>query len=587
MLYQIFTNILAMGMTASVVITAVLFIRCLMYRLPAKYRYLLWLIAGIRLICPIAAASPASLFNIINPGIKADLIYNINPADAQPSSSLHSQNKLPKTHIQNSNINPAGYADAKPAQNIPADKQTFGRHQQILPMLKYGAAIWLAGMTVMLLWNFQAAARMRHRIKNAVRYRDNIYECGSIPSPFVIGIAHAKIYIPFRLEHEEREYILQHEQYHIKRKDYLIKITAVLLTCIYWFHPLVWLSYYYINQDMEMSCDEYVLQHMTTDIRTCYSRSLLEFAANQRDVTAGMLPFGESYTRKRVKNVLKFKKQGKWAGITAAALIIITGTVCLTDAMHTKTSPTTGLEDTNTADTKAAGTKITNTENIQLSNESRKDNLQPNASHNDNMQSNISHNDNMQPNVSHNNNLQLNENLDHNLPSDETYEAIVAEALIHGYQVRIACLFDHAKDPVQSKQDLEFGLYRGNFEIQTYKNNTKHASFQLQTADEIYFPADGFPLAVQDYDGDGDADDFALGQGQTPYPLLGNYMSYYFFTINEDGTIAQHALSTQDGQSLTTIPGDFSKEFPCKDGIITYLALGENGTKEQTASIIQ
>ncbi len=202
----------------------------------------------------------------------------------------------------------------------------------VSPLIQYGTVVWLAGIAGFLLWNLSITFQMKRRLEKSVRYQENIYECDNIPSPFVMGILHPRIYIPFRLGEEEREYILKHEQYHIKRKDYIVKSVAFLLACIYWFHPLVWLSYFLMARDMEMSCDEYVLQNVSADIRTDYSKSLLAFAANQREIAAGWLAFGETDTRKRVKNVLYFKKHGKWISVVEILLLVITGSVCLTNA---------------------------------------------------------------------------------------------------------------------------------------------------------------------------------------------------------------------------------------------------------------
>lgn len=135
--------------------------------------------------------------------------------------------------------------------------------------------------------------------------------------------------------------------------------------------------------------------------------------------------------------------------------------------------------------------------------------------------------------------------------------------------------------------DLDFGMYEGTFVIQTYKDNVKCAEYMLQLADTMYFPADGFDLAIKDYDGDGAADDFSLGQGQTPNPMFGNFMNYFFFAVNEDGSITQHTLSTKNRKNLLTMPDAFSKDFECKDGRIIYQALGEDGTEEKTVKIVQ
>lgn len=159
-------------------------------------------------------------------------------------------------------------------------------------------------------------------------YKDNIYECDKIGSPFVMGLVRPRIYIPFRLREEELAYILKHEQYHIMRKDYLAKLVACILLEIYWFHPLVWMAYFFMVRDMEMSCDEYVVQTMGNEIKKEYSASLLAFATNTRRMSMGMLAFGESGTRKRVKHILNSKKTAKWVGAVGVILVFVTGIFC-------------------------------------------------------------------------------------------------------------------------------------------------------------------------------------------------------------------------------------------------------------------
>ncbi len=84
MLYQFLTQILNMGITASVVIAAVLLIRGVMHRMPKKYLYMLWVVVGIRLICPVAVSSPVSLFNMIGQGAKTYTVLNHHTTLVQP-----------------------------------------------------------------------------------------------------------------------------------------------------------------------------------------------------------------------------------------------------------------------------------------------------------------------------------------------------------------------------------------------------------------------------------------------------------------------------------------------------------------------
>lgn len=341
-LYQLFLQILDMAVTACPVIIIVLVVRGIMYRLPKKYRYIIWLVVFIRLTCPVAISSPISLFNVIDTGFTdvINLETGINKTGSSPGY------KAPGSHIDNNSNNkiqkntPVISKDnhnnkntitqqKEPACDISVPESTINiagiPEKQIKPVIKYGAFIWLSGIIFILSWNFYMLFSMKKHLGNAVKFKDNIYECGNIPSPFVTGVLHPRIYIPFRLGKEEQEYILEHEKYHIKRRDYIIKPAAFILACIYWFNPLVWVSYFLMVRDMEMSCDEYVLQNMDAGIRKNYSMSLLGFATNHRGKAAGLLSFGETDTRKRVVNVLNFKKHGKWMGALAAILILVSG----------------------------------------------------------------------------------------------------------------------------------------------------------------------------------------------------------------------------------------------------------------------
>lgn len=167
-------------------------------------------------------------------------------------------------------------------------------------------------------------------IKSAILLEGNVYECEDIPGPFVLGIISPKIYIPFRIEKEARGYILAHERYHIKRRDYLTKMIAAAILAVYWFHPLVWAAYILMGRDMEMSCDEHVLENADIQMRVKYSESLLSFATNRRSRNAQRIAFDAHTTRRRVKNVLASKKSKRYMGIVFGAIAVIAAVVLLT-----------------------------------------------------------------------------------------------------------------------------------------------------------------------------------------------------------------------------------------------------------------
>ena len=67
-------------------------------------------------------------------------------------------------------------------------------------------------------------------------------------------------------------------------------------------------AYRLMSRDMEMSCDEKVTAAFTDELEREYSRLLLAFAANKRQMPVSPLAFGEENTMARIKNILAYKK---------------------------------------------------------------------------------------------------------------------------------------------------------------------------------------------------------------------------------------------------------------------------------------
>ena len=65
MIQKLFMNMMAIGISASVVIGVVLLVRVFLAKAPKKYAYWLWLIVGIRLAFLGGISSPFSIFNVM------------------------------------------------------------------------------------------------------------------------------------------------------------------------------------------------------------------------------------------------------------------------------------------------------------------------------------------------------------------------------------------------------------------------------------------------------------------------------------------------------------------------------------------
>ena len=335
MLKNIFVYLLHNSIGVCVVILTVFAVRLFLRRAPKKYSYILWSIVGIYLLCPIRLSSPISIYSLINNVSDTFLEHHSLPLNAknfadknktynEKNQKTKDSNKSKFDNVSSTNKN----QKTKQNQNNTAGTENISQSLTVTTT----AYIWLCGCIVLLVRNLFLIWRTKQTVLMAIRRKDNIYESEYISTPFVLGIVRPKIYIPVNLSEQEREYILKHEQYHIRRKDQIIKICAYILCVIYWFQPLIWFAYFVMIRDMEMSCDEYVLKNSKSDIRAAYSTSLLKLATKTGDFNAGLPAFAESDIRKRVKNIMKFNAKKKWVSVVAAIAVVIVGVSCLTKA---------------------------------------------------------------------------------------------------------------------------------------------------------------------------------------------------------------------------------------------------------------
>ncbi len=297
----LFLNIVNMSITGTYVILFVLIVRLVFLRkVPRIFSYMLWGIVGLRLICPFTIESVWGLVAVnpdaVTEAIKYDAVPKINTGIRFVDRTV--SGALP-----------------------PASPATSINPMQVWIFLAQN--IWLVGMVVMIGYSIFSFAYLKRRLRSAVLIEDNIFTSQEISTPFVFGLVRPKIYLPAGLKEREMAYILEHERTHIKRRDYLIKPFAFCLRTVYWFNPLMWLAFYLVCKDMELSCDERVIQKMGKEIKKEYSSSLLSLSTEVKFAASYPLAFGESNTKTRIKNVLKYKKPGFWTLVLGALVIVV------------------------------------------------------------------------------------------------------------------------------------------------------------------------------------------------------------------------------------------------------------------------
>ena len=277
---HIFSSVVNQSLIASYVVIAVLVVRMFLRRQPKLLSYLLWLVVLFRLLCPWAVVSPLSLvpqsLQLPVGGTSSyDMQVVTSPASAAPA------------------ISNVAFADGAVANWL--------------------TMLWLGGMLLLLLSGAISAAKLRRRLAIATLVANNIFETDLIQTPFVFGLFSPRIFLPTGLSPNERDYIIQHEQMHIRRFDHVVRLIGFLALALHWFNPLVWLAHTLMIKDMEMSCDESVIAHATGDIRANYSSSLLAFSVRQS---------GERNITARVRNALNYRRPRFWL-LGAACLVVL------------------------------------------------------------------------------------------------------------------------------------------------------------------------------------------------------------------------------------------------------------------------
>ena len=292
MLEKLFLQVINMTYIGSMVIMFILVARMILKKTPKKYVYILWAVALIRLLLPISFESVLSIIPINARAIPTDVSHQTNPhIDTGIAIIDQSINRsLPVAEL-GSSINPL---------------QVY---------LLIGSIIWIIGMMAFLILGIISYSKVQKSIINAKCVESNIYESMQITTPFVLGLVKAKIYLPTFLSGSEKEYIILHEKTHIKRLDHIIRFISYLTLCLHWFNPLVWLAFYLSEKDMEMSCDEAVINQLGYGVKKNYSMSLLKLATGKRTIGIMPLAFGEGTTKGRIKNILKAKKPKTIVGI--------------------------------------------------------------------------------------------------------------------------------------------------------------------------------------------------------------------------------------------------------------------------------
>ena len=343
---DLFWRIVNIGISASWLIIAVIVFRFVLKKAPKALHVAMWALVALRLICPVTIESELSLVpqhEISQQVVEGWSVESSAPAvsfDSVQQGVQESPTQMPDVQV---NLSPAPeftYTNENTAVFIPETESKQPENDwnalSILPV------VWIAGFALMLLYGISGYIRLSRKLRTAVILEKNIYCTEYSGAPFVFGITKPKIYIPFHMSLRDMGYVIAHEKVHIRRKDHLWKPFGYLLLCLYWFNPFMWVAYSLLCKDIELACDEYVVKGYDHEQRADYSQALLACSANRIKMLACPVAFGETGTRERIKNVLRYKKPTIWVTVIAVLAIVVCG-VCFLTAQPTEALKTDDL----------------------------------------------------------------------------------------------------------------------------------------------------------------------------------------------------------------------------------------------------
>jgi len=363
---SVFTYILNISLPVTILIAACILVRRMFRNMPKAARMLLWLLVAVRLVVPVSIESPFSLLPAGEYVAPASRDTSDTVAESQLSGDADAAAEPQLLATKNMAEESALSENPETGTASP----WFSPDRAVMRVLLF---VWLCGVAAAVGFSLFSTIRLRRRVKDAVllreenlaaagltmagnpdlfsivsRFRGRIYRSEWIDTAFVLGIFRPRIYMPYGISGHELTMVLLHEESHIRRKDHLIKPVAYLIASVYWFNPLVWVTYILLSRDIELACDERVIRRIGFEQKKSYSQALLDLSVQRRYISACPVAFGEIGTEERVRNILHMSKTKKICLVISGLLVVGLAVAFLTIPDKKKTETNTAKSEVNT-----------------------------------------------------------------------------------------------------------------------------------------------------------------------------------------------------------------------------------------------
>lgn len=293
-------------------------------RFSAKWRYWIWLILCIRLILP---------FNI---NLSKPLLI-LKPSVLVQETSMNFDNLKTNENIYSAIVKDF---DRTILESVPENKiDAYSGFSTIyiiwitisIGIIAYRFAGYFIFRKSLLRWSISSGSleieKTLREIRNEMMLKSDIMLIISekAPSPMVLGFIKPLLVLPNnQYNTQDLKIILRHELIHVKRRDVWYKLLMAIAVSIHWFNPIVYLMEKSANRDLEISCDEELVDGKSMKYRKEYSEAILRAIDFQKVNNCAFINYwgGKKIMKQRIKNILNQNKKRK--GIVTASVILLT-----------------------------------------------------------------------------------------------------------------------------------------------------------------------------------------------------------------------------------------------------------------------
>lgn len=324
---DLFLSVLGISASVSALILLLLLLSPLLHRrYAAKWKYLIWCVLAFRLLLPLGGAGGDSAADVLRQWKNRILQTAENREEAE------AVRQVPGRVV----------VEVPPQMTKPFNVQAERR----ITLLDVLSLVWAAGSVICISVNIVSYLYFRRQVlKNGTVVKDVVMlqqlmrcrhelhirrtvlvmEFSKAPSPMLLGFLKPVLILPEAYySNEEMFFILKHELVHFKRKDTWIKLLFMLATAVHWFNPIVWLMQKEAAVDMELACDERVVQGAGIETRKAYTETLLSTlhrgCAGGTFLSTGFYG-GKKIMKKRFQDILS--KAGKKNGLSILACAVL------------------------------------------------------------------------------------------------------------------------------------------------------------------------------------------------------------------------------------------------------------------------